>query len=156
MNLQHLTIKAQETVNQAQNVVLANGQQSIENAHLLAAIIKEDAEMMQFITGKLSVNLNRLQQAIEGQLKGYAKVEGGTVYASQEFSLAIVHAEKAMKEMGDEFVTNEHLLLGIFDTKGVTSTILKDAGFKRDDLKKAIQMLRGGKKSRQSNRRKSI
>lgn len=146
MNLQQLTIKAQETVNQAQNLVLANGQQSIENAHLLAAIIKEDAEMMQFITGKLSVNLNRLQLAVEGQLKGYAKVEGGTVYTSQEFSLAIVNAEKAMKEMGDEFVTNEHLLLGIFDTKGVTSTILKDSGFKRDELKKAIQLLRGGKK----------
>ncbi len=146
MNLQHLTIKAQETVNQAQNLVLANGQQSIENAHLLTAIIKEDAEMIQFITGKLSVNLSRLQQAVEGQLKGYPKVEGGQVYASQEFSMAIVNAEKAMKEMGDEFVTNEHLLLGIFDTKGVTSTILKDAGFKRDDLKKAIQMLRGGKK----------
>ncbi len=146
MNLQQLTIKAQETVNQAQNLVLANGQQSIENAHLLAAIIKEDAEMMQFITGKLSVNLSRLQQAVEGQLKGYPKVEGGQVYASQEFSMAIVNAEKSMREMGDEFVTNEHLLLGILDTKGTTSTILRDAGFKREELIKAIQMLRGGKK----------
>ncbi len=146
MNLQHLTIKAQETVNQAQNIVLSNGQQSIENAHLLAAIIKDDAEMMQFITGKLGINLARLQQTIEVQMKGYAKVEGGQIYASQEFSLAVVNAEKAMKEMGDEFITNEHLLLGILDTKGTTSTILKDAGFKRDELKKAIQLLRGGKK----------
>ena len=146
MNLQQLTIKAQETVNQAQNIVLSNGQQSIENAHLLAAIIKDDAEMMQFITGKLGVNLNRLQQTIEVQMKGYTKVEGGQVYASQEFSLTIVNAEKAMKEMGDEFITNEHLILGILDTKGTTATILKDAGFKRDELKKAIQLLRGGKK----------
>ena len=146
MNLQQLTIKAQETVNQAQNIVLSNGQQSIENAHLLSAIIKDDAEMMQFITGKLGVNLNRLQQTIEVQMKGYTKVEGGQVYASQEFSLTIVNAEKAMKEMGDEFITNEHLILGILDTKGTTATILKDAGFKRDELKKAIQLLRGGKK----------
>jgi ATP-dependent Clp protease ATP-binding subunit ClpB len=146
MNLQQLTIKAQETVNQAQNIVLSNGQQSIENAHLLSAIIKDDAEMMQFITGKLGVNLIRLQQTIEVQMKGYTKVEGGQVYASQEFSLAIVNAEKAMKEMGDEFITNEHLILGILDTKGTTATILKDAGFKRDELKKAIQLLRGGKK----------
>jgi len=146
MNLQQLTIKAQETVNQAQNIVISNGQQSIENAHLLSAIIKDDAEMMQFITGKLGVNLNRLQQTIEVQMKGYTKVEGGQVYASQEFSLTIVNAEKAMKEMGDEFITNEHLILGILDTKGTTATILKDAGFKRDELKKAIQLLRGGKK----------
>jgi ATP-dependent Clp protease ATP-binding subunit ClpB len=146
MNLQQLTIKAQETVNQAQNIVLSNGQQSIENAHLLSAIIKDDVEMMQFITGKLGVNLIRLQQTIEVQMKGYTKVEGGQIYASQEFSLAIVNAEKAMKEMGDEFITNEHLILGILDTKGTTATILKDAGFKRDELKKAIQLLRGGKK----------
>lgn len=146
MNLQQLTIKAQETVNQAQNIVLSNGQQSIENAHLLSAIIKDDAEMMQFITGKLGVNLTRLQQTIEVQMKGYTKVEGGQVYTSQEFSLAIVNAEKAMKEMGDEYITNEHLILGILDTKGTTATILKDAGFKRDELKKAIQLLRGGKK----------
>ena len=146
MNLQQLTIKAQETVNQAQNIVLSNGQQSIENAHLLSAIIKDDAEMMQFITGKLGVNLTRLQQTIEVQMKGYTKVEGGQVYTSQEFSLAIVNAEKAMKEMGDEYITNEHLILGILDTKGTTANILKDAGFKRDELKKAIQLLRGGKK----------
>lgn len=146
MNLHQLTIKAQETVNQAQNIVLSNGQQSIENAHLLSAIIKDDAEMMQFITGKLGVNLTRLQQTIEVQMKGYTKVEGGQVYTSQEFSLAIVNAEKAMKEMGDEYITNEHLILGILDTKGTTATILKDAGFKRDELKKAIQLLRGGKK----------
>lgn len=146
MNLQQLTIKAQETVNQAQNIVLSNGQQSIENAHLLAAIIKDDAEMMQFITGKLGINLSRLQQTIEVQMKGYAKVDGGKIYASPDFSLAVVNAEKAMKEMGDEFITNEHLLIGILDTKGTTATILKDAGFKRDELKKAIQLLRGGKK----------
>jgi len=68
MNLDNLTIKAQETVNKAQNLVMANGQQSVENAHLLFAILKEDPEMVQFITGKLSINLQRLQQTVEGQI----------------------------------------------------------------------------------------
>ena len=146
MNLEQLTIKAQETVNKAQNIVLANGQQSIENAHLLSAILTEDAEMVQFITGKLGINNQRLLQTIEGQIKTYPKVEGGKVYASQEFSQAFVNAEKAMRELGDEFITNEHLIIGVLDTKGTTSTILKDAGFKRDELKKAIIALRGGSK----------
>jgi len=146
MNLDNLTIKAQETVNHAQNQVLANGQQSIENAHLLSAILKEDPEMVQFITGKLSINLQRLQQTVDGQINTYPKVEGGKVYASSEFSQSFINAEKAMHEMGDEYVTNEHLLVGILDTKGTTSTILKDAGFKRDELKKAIVALRGGAK----------
>jgi len=146
MNLDNLTIKAQETVNHAQNQVLANGQQSIENAHLLSAILKEDPEMVQFISGKLSINLQRLQQTVDGQINTYPKVEGGKVYASSEFSQSFINAEKAMREMGDEYVTNEHLLVGILDTKGTTSTILKDAGFKRDELKKAIVALRGGAK----------
>jgi ATP-dependent Clp protease ATP-binding subunit ClpB len=146
MNLDNLTIKAQETVNHAQNQVLANGQQSIENAHLLSAILKEDPEMVQFITGKLSINLQRLQQTVDGQINTYPKVEGGKVYASSEFSQSFINAEKVMREMGDEYVTNEHLLVGILDTKGTTSNILKDAGFKRDELKKAIVALRGGAK----------
>ena len=146
MNLDNLTIKAQETVNKAQNLVMANGQQSVENAHLLLAILKEDPEMVQFITGKLSINLQRLQQTVDGQINTYPKVEGGKVYASGEFSQSFINAEKAMREMGDEYVTNEHLLVGILDTKGTASNILKDAGFKRDELKKAIASLRGGTK----------
>ena len=146
MNLDNLTIKAQETVNKAQNLVMANGQQSVENAHLLLAILKEDSEMVQFITGKLSINLQRLQQTVDGQINTYPKVEGGKVYASSEFSQSFINAEKAMREMGDEYVTNEHLLVGILDTKGTASNILKDAGFKRDELKKAIASLRGGTK----------
>ena len=146
MNLDNLTIKAQETVNKAQNLVMANGQQSVENTHLLLAILKEDPEMVQFITGKLSINLQRLQQTVEGQINTYPKVEGGKIYASNEFSQSFINAEKAMREMGDEYVTNEHLLVGILDTKGTSSTILKDAGFKRDELKKAIIALRGGAK----------
>ena len=146
MNLDNLTIKAQETVNKAQNLVMANGQQSVENAHLLLAILKEDPEMVQFITGKLSINLQRLQQTVDGQINTYPKVEGGKVYASSEFSQSFINAEKAMREMGDEYVTNEHLLVGILDTKGPASNILKDAGFKRDELKKAIASLRGGTK----------
>ncbi len=146
MNLDNLTIKAQETVNKAQNLVMANGQQSVENAHLLLAILKEDPEMVQFITGKLSINLQRLQQTVDGQINTYPKVEGGKVYASSEFSQSFINAEKAMREMGDEYVTNEHLLVGILDTKGTASNILKDAGFKRDELKKAIASLRGGTK----------
>ena len=146
MNLDNLTIKAQETVNKAQNLVMENGQQSVENAHLLLAILKEDPEMVQFITGKLSINLQRLQQTVDGQINTYPKVEGGKVYASSEFSQSFINAEKAMREMGDEYVTNEHLLVGILDTKGTASNILKDAGFKRDELKKAIASLRGGTK----------
>ncbi len=144
MNLQKFTIKAQETVQKAQALVMANGQQSIETAHLLKAMLTEDAEMLQFLAGKAGVNLKRVEDAVDATLKGMPKVEGGQIYLAQDFSKAAVNAEKAMRELGDEFVTNEHLLLGILDGRDTAANILKDAGFKHAELVKAIKELRGG------------
>lgn len=146
MNTKLLTIKAQETVNRAQNMVLSLGQQHLEPVHLLLAIVQEDEEMVKFVAGKSGANISLLNNVLEKQVQQFPKVEGGQLYASQEFSQAFVQAEKAMKEMQDEFITNEHLLLGILNTRGTASTVLKDAGFKYEELKKAIIALRGGSK----------
>ena len=86
MNPNQLTIKTQETINRAQNLVMAANQQSIEVAHLLLAIIKEDTELLKFISGKLGINLVHLEQAITKEIERYTKVEGAKVYASQELS----------------------------------------------------------------------
>jgi ATP-dependent Clp protease ATP-binding subunit ClpB len=144
MNLQKFTIKAQETVQKAQNIVIAAGQQSIESVHLLKAMITEDNEMLQFLAGKAGVNLKRVEDATDAAIGRFPKVEGSQIYLSQDFNKAAVNAEKAMREMDDEFVTNEHLLLGILDGKDTAANILKDAGFKHSDLLKAIKELRGG------------
>jgi ATP-dependent Clp protease ATP-binding subunit ClpB len=146
MNPQQLTIKSQETVNKAQSMVLAEGQQSIEPAHLLLAILREDPEMMQFISGKIGANISQLEKILENQIKQYPKVQGGQVYASSDFNQVFVAAEKAMSEMKDDFITNEHILMGILETRNMASTILKDAGFKKDEVKKASIAMRGGKK----------
>ncbi|MCC7298387.1 MAG: ATP-dependent chaperone ClpB [Bacteroidia bacterium] len=146
MNLQKFTIKAQETVQKAQALVMANGQQSIENIHVLKAMFSEDTDLLQFITGKTGVNLKRIEDAIDASVKSLPKVEGGTVYLAQDVEKAAVNAEKAMAEMGDEFVTNEHLLLGIIEGRDTAANILKDAGFKRAEMMKAIKERRGGNK----------
>lgn len=144
MNLQNFTIKAQETVAKAQNLTIAGGQQQIEPVHLLKAMFSEDPEMLQFIAGKLGINAKRVEDAAEAVLKGLPKVEGGQIYISQALSTAVVNAEKAMKELQDEFLTNEHLLCGILDGKDAAANILKDSGVKRNELLKAIKELRGG------------
>lgn len=146
MNPNQLTIKTQETINRAQNLVMAANQQSIEVAHLLLAIIKEDTELLKFISGKLGINLVHLEQAITKEIERYTKVEGAKVYASQELSSVLSKAEGVMRIMGDEFISNEHLLIAILETKNAASTMMKDAGFKKDSLSKAIKELRGGKK----------
>ena len=146
MNLQNFTIKAQETIAKAQQLVIGAGQQRIENVHLLKAIIAEDNEMWQFITGKMGINAKRVEDATIAAMASLPKVEGGQVYISQETTRAVSFAEKAMAEMGDEYITNEHILVGMLDCKDTAANILKDAGVKRNDLLKAINELRGGQK----------
>jgi ATP-dependent Clp protease ATP-binding subunit ClpB len=146
MNLQNFTIKAQETIAKSQQLVIAAGQQRIENVHLLKAIISEDAEMWQFVAGKLGINAKRVEDALNAAVKSLPKVDGGQVYISQETNTAVTLAEKAMREMGDEFITNEHMLMGILDCKDTAANLLKDAGVKRGELMKAVKELRGGQK----------
>ncbi|MBM3920911.1 MAG: ATP-dependent chaperone ClpB [Sphingomonadales bacterium] len=146
MNLQNFTIKAQETISRAQQLVIGAGQQRIENVHLLKAIISEDIEMWQFIAGKIGVNAKRIEDAARAATSALPKVEGGQVYISTETTKAVSLAEKAMAEMGDEFITNEHLLVGMLDCKDTAANILKDAGVKRIELIKAVKELRGGQK----------
>ncbi len=146
MNLQNFTIKAQETIAKAQQLVIAAGQQRIENVHLLKAIVSEDAEMWQFIAGKLGINAKRVEDALTAAVKSLPRVDGGQVYISQETTTAVTHAEKAMREMGDDFITNEHILLGMLECKDTASNLMKDAGVKRGELMKAVKELRGGQK----------
>jgi len=146
MNQQLLTIKAQETLNRAQNLVIAAGQQSIEVSHLLLSIIKEEPETIKFLSGKLGVNLDHIEKVIESEIKQIPKVEGSNIYASQGLSKLFVSAEKEMKSMQDEFITNSHFLLAMLEANDSTSRILKDSGFKKSELKKAILEMRGGKK----------
>ena len=146
MNPQQFTIKAQESINQAQDSVLSNGQQSIEVPHLMLSILTGDVEVVKFIAGKIGANTTHLKQVLEKQISLYPKVQGGQVYASQELNQVFINAQKAMQEMGDDYITNEHLIIGILDSKSTTAGILRDAGFKRADVIKAIKELRGGNK----------
>ena len=113
MNLQKFTIKAQETVNGAQTLAIANKNQQIEPVHILKTMFTEDPETLQFLFGKLGVNGKRVEDAAEASIKSLSKVDGGQIYISQALSVSAVNAEKIMKDMGDEFITNEHLLTGI-------------------------------------------
>ncbi|MFM1897968.1 MAG: ATP-dependent chaperone ClpB [Bacteroidota bacterium] len=146
MNLQQFTIKAQETLNRAQQSTMGLGQQSIEPLHLLAAIQSEDAETFEFLCGKMGVPSVRIIQSTQAAMQSLPKVEGGQVYISQDLSRVIAEAESSMKQFGDSFITNEHLLLAMVSGRSTASNLLKDAGFKTDELKKAIMALRGGNK----------
>ncbi len=147
MNLNNFTIKSQEAVQQAQQIATSTGNQSIETGHLLKGLIETDENVISFLLKKLNANPSRIEQTLDAMIKGYPKVSGdGGQYLSNSANQALNKAQSFLKEFGDEFVSVEHLLLGLLSAGDNTSTLLKDAGINEKDLKLAIKELRGGSK----------
>ncbi|WP_426667986.1 ATP-dependent chaperone ClpB [Mucilaginibacter sp. McL0603] len=151
MNFNNFTIKAQEAVQKASEIATGNQQQAIENAHLLKGLLLVDENVISYLLKKLNVNLNRLNEGLDQQIASFPKVSGSDVYLSSEANSALQKAQSYLKEFKDEFVSVEHILLGILAAGGKTSTILKDLGVNEKDLKKAIIGLRGDSKVTDQN-----
>jgi len=151
MNFNNFTIKAQEAVQKASEIATGNQQQAIENAHLLKGLLLVDENVISYLLKKLNVNLNRLNDNLDEQIASYPKVSGSNVYLSSETNSALQKAQSYLKEFKDEFVSVEHILLGILAAGGKTSTVLKDLGVNEKDLKKAIVGLRGDTKVTDQN-----
>lgn len=144
MNLEKLTIKSQEAIQKAQTIVTENGQQSIELVHLLKGIIESDDTATPFIMKKLGVNLELINQLLDKQIESLPKVSGGNPFLSNNGQNALNKAFSLAIELKDEFVSVEHLLLGIIETKDTASSILKDQGLNKKALLSAIMELRNG------------
>jgi ATP-dependent Clp protease ATP-binding subunit ClpB len=143
MDFNNFTIKAQEAVQQASEIAQGNQHQAIETAHLLKGLLTVDENVVSYILKKLNVNLNGLSQNLDNQIGTFPKVSGSNVYLSSGSNSAIQKAQSYLKEFKDEFVSVEHLLLGLFGVNDNTSKLLKDQGVNEKDLKKAIVALRG-------------
>jgi ATP-dependent Clp protease ATP-binding subunit ClpB len=147
MNLNNFTIKSQEAVQQAQQIATTTGNQSIETGHLLKGLLETDENVISFLLKKLNANPARIEQTLDAMIKAYPKVSGdGGQYLSNSANQALNKSQSFLKEFGDEFVSVEHLLLGLLSAGDNTSTLLKDAGINEKDLKLAIKELRGGSK----------
>ncbi len=145
MKLDNYTIKSQEAVQQAQQMAMQMDHQQITNAHLLKSLLNEDDEVIGYLLKKLNVNVNYLQQKLDEQIQSQPKVSGeGGQYISREANLAMAKANNYLKEFGDEFISVEHLLLGILASNDETSKLLKSQGVGEKDLKSAIKELRKG------------
>lgn len=146
MNLNNFTIKSQDAVQEAVQIALQNGQQAIEPAHLLKALIQTDENVISYLLKKLNTNQNRIESTLDAMIKGFPKVEGQNQYLSNDANQILLKAQSYLKEFGDEFVSVEHLFLAMLDGKHAVATLLKDAGINERDLKAAIKELRGGQK----------
>tara|TARA_R110000868_G_scaffold4211_15_gene26776 strand:+ start:12650 stop:15247 length:2598 start_codon:yes stop_codon:yes gene_type:complete len=151
MNINNFTIKSQEAVQLAQQIAQELGHQQIENEHLFKAINQVDENVTPFILKKLNVNTDMLSQIVDKELESFPKVTGGELSFSREAGKTLNEASIIAKKMEDEYVSIEHLLLAIFNSKSKIAQILKDQGVSEKNFRSAIEELRkGGKVTSQS------
>lgn len=146
MNFNNFTIKSQEAVQQAVNLTQTRGQQAIEPVHLLAGVLKVGENVTNFIFQKLGMNAQQIALVIDKQIDSLPKVSGGEPYLSRESNEVLQRAVQYSKEMGDEFVSLEAVILALLNVKSTVATILKDAGMTDKELRSAIAELRKGEK----------
>ena len=146
MNLNNYTIKSQEAIQQALQLATVNGNQAIETGHILKAILEVDENVTPFILKKLNVNQITFTKLVDSVIKSYPKVTGGQPYLSTAANQALAKAASFLAEYKDEYVSIEHLLLGLLSAGDSTSNLMKDAGLKEKELKSAITELRKGER----------
>ncbi len=146
MNLNNYTIKSQEAIQQALQIATVNGQQAIEPAHILKAILEVDENVTPFILKKLNVNPTTFTKLVDSVVQSYPKVSGGQPYLSSSANQALAKASTFLKEYKDEYVSIEHLLLGLINSGDSTANLMKDAGLKEKEIKAAITELRKGER----------
>ncbi len=142
MNWEKLTIKAQEAVQAALRYAESGGQQAVEPEHLLKALLEDDTQIAEFLISKAGGSVPVLKKNTDLALTHLPKVAGGQPFLSQDLNTALAEAEKSATKMGDQFVTIEHLFIGLFNTNNGASRLLKDQGLTRDTLEKAVTEMR--------------
>ncbi|WP_423735697.1 ATP-dependent chaperone ClpB [Chitinophaga caseinilytica] len=146
MNLNNFTIKSQETLQQAQQLAFNHRNSAIETGHILKALLQDEDNSIEYLLKKNDVNTGFLDGKLNEQIQAYPVIgsgEGGQVL-SRDANNAILRAGASIKEFKDEFVSVEHLLLGLLGGSDDTAKLLKNAGLTEKGLKAALTELRKG------------
>ncbi|MBN2213713.1 MAG: ATP-dependent chaperone ClpB [Bacteroidales bacterium] len=146
MNLNQFTIKAQEAIQQAFNIALGYNHQAVENGHLLKGILSQSESITSYLFKKLSINQNSFENILHKIIESYPKVSGGEQYLSSRANKSLQKAGHYARELNDDFISVEHLFMGIFTSGDNVSQMMKDNGITEKDLKNAIKDLRKGSK----------
>ena len=144
MNIDKLTTSTQEVLQKAQSIVQGNGQQVLEPAHLLKAIIEADNSVIPFLAKETGVDLDMLTRTVNSIVQSLPKVDGGQTHLSNQANQLISKAMEEMKGFGDEFLSVDILFYAMLNLSDAAGKLLKDSGFTKKALKLAIMKLRNG------------
>lgn len=143
--MDNLTIKSQKAIQKAQEIASSNNNQAIETAHLLKGLLDTDENVSPFLLRKFEVDVVTIQKVLDRMIASFPKVTGGgEQYLSNKANKAIQEASVYSKKMNDEFISVEHLLLGILAANDNVSDILKKSGLTEKELIESIKELRKG------------
>ena len=144
MNMDNFTIKSQEAIQKATEIAVAKENQSIEPSHLLKGILLVDENVVPYLLRKLNVNFDVFSKELDNLIDCLPKVSGGQQYLSSNFNRVLQKASEIASEFKDEFISIEHLLLGLLTLNDATSRLLQSNGVTDKDLRAAIKQLRKG------------
>ncbi|MCL4709124.1 ATP-dependent chaperone ClpB [bacterium] len=148
MTLDKFTLKAQEAVAAAQQLASETGQQQIEVEHLLQAMLRDSEGVAVAILKKLGANVSLAQSRLEDELRRMPRVSGagamGNIYVSTRLANVFNQAQNEMRQLKDEYVSTEHLLIAIAEEKqGAAGQLLRQQGVTRDNIFKVLKEIRG-------------
>ncbi len=141
MNFEKFTIKSQEAIQKAIELAQTNGQQAIETAHLLKAILTVADAVSQFIVQKLNINIAQLNQSVDGLIRSLPKVSGGQPYVSNETNKVLQTAQSLSEKAGNQFVSVEYIVLALVKEKSNISQLFKELGVNEQNVEAAISEL---------------
>jgi ATP-dependent Clp protease ATP-binding subunit ClpB len=146
MNLNNFTIKAQEAIQFAFQIAQGNNQQAVETGHIFKGLFHSAENVIGFLLKKLDVNITIFQTTIDKIIESYPKVTGGDQYVSNSANRVFQKSVALAQEMGDQFVSVEHILISMIDSGDAVSRLMTDSGIKKEELKMAVKELRKGSK----------
>ena len=145
MNINTLTVKAQEALQSALSLARERGQQAVEPLHILSVLVREDDSLATFLLGRVGVNVRGLRDEADRAVASLPRVEGGgDQFFSQDSSKVIQRAVDFTRNFGDKYASVEHLLLGLIAERGQAADILKRSGATEKELLEAIRTFRKG------------
>ncbi len=156
MNFEQFTLKAQQSVQRAQQIAMSMGHGSIDGLHLLKGILEEDDRILPFILKKFNTTLEAVNNSVQLELQKLPKVSGGEINLSRNATDMLQRASAEARSMKDDFVTVEHLLLGMMDTKDASAQLLKDRGVNSKDLKALLLDMRKGQRATSSTQEQTF
>jgi len=146
MNYNNLTLKSQDVIQNAFTIAAGYSHQAVENGHILRSVIDQAEDITSFFFGKLDIKINSINQELERILLAYPRVSGGDQYISNNTARMLTKAELSARDMGDQYISVEHILLGMLSAGDEVSNLLKEHKISEKNLKSLIRELRKGAK----------